>query len=77
MWIYHEIIADKLRTGLIWFNYGNISTKHIVHVIRRVNLDRLDNEWITATGDKVSLRAMIVDYLRHFELHLNEISERI
>ena len=51
--------------------------KHIVHVIRRVNLDKSDNEWISATGEKVSLRSMIVDYLRHFELHLREISEII
>ena len=51
--------------------------KHIVHVIRCVNLDKLDNEWITALGDKVSLRSMIIDYLRHTGLHLNEISEII
>jgi len=42
-----------------------------------VNLDKLDNEWITALGVKVSLRTMIVDYLRHVELHLGEISELI
>ena len=51
--------------------------KHIVHVIRHVNLDKLDNEWITASGNKVSLRTMIVDYLRHFQLHLSEINEMI
>jgi hypothetical protein len=51
--------------------------KHIVHVISRVNPEKLENEWITALGVKVSLRAMIIDYLRHFKLHLNEISEMI
>ncbi|MCL1932236.1 MAG: DinB family protein [Candidatus Azobacteroides sp.] len=51
--------------------------KHIVHIIRRVNLDKSDNEWITALGEKVSLRAMIIDYLRHFKLHLSEINERL
>ena len=50
--------------------------KHIVHIIRHVNPDKLDNEWITALGEKVSLRVMIIDYLRHFKLHLSEISER-
>ena len=49
--------------------------KHIVHIIRRVDLNKLDNEWLTALGNKVSLRTMIVDYLRHVELHLSEISE--
>jgi len=51
--------------------------RHIVHVIRRINLEKLDNEWISATDEKVSLRAMIVDYLRHVELHLSEINELI
>ena len=49
--------------------------KHIVHVISRVNLEKLSNEWITALGDKVSLRSMITDYLRHIKLHLSEIDE--
>ena len=53
------------------------SNKHIVHVIRRVNPDKLDNEWIAASGDRVSLKSMIIDYLRHFKLHLSEISELI
>ncbi|MDR2147818.1 MAG: DinB family protein [Tannerella sp.] len=47
--------------------------RHIVHVIRRVNADTLDNEWITALGEKVSLRAMISGYLHHVQLHLDEI----
>ena len=51
--------------------------KHIIHVIRHVNLYKLDNEWITALGNKISLRSMIADYLRHVKLHLNEISEII
>ena len=50
---------------------------HIIHVINHVNQDKLDNEWITALGDRVSLREMIQDYLRHFKLHLDEILELI
>jgi len=53
------------------------SNRHIVHVMDHVNTDKLDNEWITATGEKVSLKAMILDYLRHFKLHLDEINELI
>lgn len=49
--------------------------RHFVHVIRHVNPDKLDNEWITASGNKISLESMIVDYFRHVELHLKEISE--
>lgn len=53
------------------------SNKHLIHIIRNVNADKLANEWITALGDKVSLRAMIIDYLPHFKLHLKEINELI
>ena len=55
----------------LW-KYTNL---HFVHVVRNVNTEKLDNEWITAFGEKVSLRNMISDYLRHFQLHLNEITE--
>lgn len=53
------------------------SNRHIIHVIRNINPDRLDNEWITGSGGRVSLKSMILDYLPHFELHLNEIDELI
>lgn len=53
------------------------SNRHIVHVIRNINPDKLNHEWITALGESVSLRAMALDYLRHIELHLNEINELI
>ncbi len=55
----------------LW-KYTNL---HFVHVVRNVNTEKLDNEWISALGEKVSLRNMISDYLRHFQLHLNEITE--
>jgi hypothetical protein len=55
----------------LW-KYSNI---HIVHVIKNVNTDKLNNEWITALGKNVSLKVMILDYLRHFKLHLSEIEE--
>ena len=57
----------------LW-KYSNI---HIVHVINNINLEKLDNEWITALDQKVSLKAMVIDYLRHFKLHLSEIEELI
>jgi len=57
----------------LW-KYSNI---HIVHVINNVNAEKLENEWISALNTKVSLKAMILDYLRHFKLHLDEINELI
>lgn len=57
----------------LW-KYANL---HVAHVIRNVNNEKLENEWITALQEKVSLKAMIFDYLRHLQLHLNEIEELI
>ncbi|SHF89109.1 DinB family protein [Dysgonomonas macrotermitis] len=53
------------------------SNEHVIHVIRNVKKEKLDNEWIAGTGEKVSLQSMISGYLSHFKLHLNEIDELI
>jgi len=66
--------AEKWYDLVQLWKYSNI---HIVHVIDNVNPDKLNNEWISALNTKVSLKAMILDYLRHFELHLGEIDELI
>jgi hypothetical protein len=65
---------EKWHDLIQLWKYSNV---HIAHVIRNVNVDKLDHEWITALGEKVSLKAMIQDYPRHFKLHLNEIEELI
>ena len=51
------------------------SNRHIIHVINNVNPEKLDNIWLSALDEEVSLRNMINGYLSHFELHLNEIEE--
>ena len=48
---------------------------HIVHVINHVNEEKLDNLWISAKGENISLKNMITDYLRHVKPHLEEIEE--
>lgn len=53
------------------------SNYHIVHVINNVDMNKLDNIWISALNSPVSLKAMIIDYLRHFKLHLSEIDDLI
>ena len=55
----------------LW-KYTNL---HIVHVINHVSEDKLDSQWISAKGETVSLKTMILDYLRHLKLHLGEIEE--
>jgi hypothetical protein len=57
----------------LW-KYAN---KHFAHVILNVNAEKLDNVWIAGPNQEISLEAMVVDFLRHFELHLGEINELI
>lgn len=74
-WIAIQNYQDENWQDLVGlWKYANI---HIVHVIYNVNPDKLNNEWITALNQPVSLGAMIIDYLRHFKLHLCEIDELI
>ena len=51
--------------------------RHMVHLIKQVDESRLNQQWTTALGEKITLRQMISDYPRHFKLHLNEISALI
>jgi hypothetical protein len=74
-WIAIQNYQEEKWDDLIQlWKYSNI---HITHVIRNVNMDKLENVWITALNKNVSLKAMIIDYLRHFKLHLNEIEDLI
>jgi hypothetical protein len=50
---------------------------HISHVIKNVRSDKLNNEWISGPGEKVTFTMMIVDFPRHLKLHLSEINDLI
>jgi len=74
-WIAIQDYQSENWTNLIQlWKYSNL---HIVHVINHVNEDKLNNEWISAKGETVSLKDMMMDYLQHFKLHLGEIEELI
>jgi len=55
----------------LW-KYSNL---HIIHVMQNVDESKLSNIWLSASGEEVSLIDMMTNYLPHFELHINEISE--
>lgn len=74
-WIAIQNYQDENWQDLVQFwKFSNI---HIVHVINNVNTEKLGNEWISALNTAISLKAMIIDYLRHFQLHLSEIEDLI
>jgi hypothetical protein len=53
------------------------SLLHYCHVIKNVNDQKLENEWISGPEKNISLRTMIVDFPKHLKLHLDEINELI
>ncbi len=72
-WIAIQNYQDEQWVDLVQlWKYAHL---HIVHVIKNVNPEKLENEWISgSTYGNVTLKAMVIDFLRHFELHLNEIN---
>ena len=74
-WIAIQNYQDEEWNNLVQlWKYSNI---HFAHVIRNIDIKKLDNIWISALGQEISLEAMIVDFPRHFKLHLSEIDELI
>jgi len=74
-WIAIQNYESENWTNLVQlWKYVNL---HLVHVINNVKEEKLENQWIAATGENVSLKNMIIDYLRHFKLHLGEIEALI
>ena len=72
-WIAIQDYQTENWTNLIQlWKYTNF---HIVHVIKHVDEKKLDNLWISAKGENISLKKMIIDYLQHIQLHLGEIEE--
>jgi hypothetical protein len=51
--------------------------RHIVHLIGQIDETKLNQYWISALNETVTLEEMITDYPRHFKLHLDEISALI
>ncbi len=49
---------------------------HYIHVTSQINQDKINNKWDSGSG-LVSLKEMVEDFPRHFQLHLDEIQELI
>lgn len=63
-----------------WHNLVQLwkfSNLHIVHVIRNVNAEKLENQWISGENEMISLLQNIEGYLPHLKLHLSEIEALI
>lgn len=70
-WIAIQDYQHEDWTTLVYlWKYTNL---HLVHVIRNVNVAKLQNQWQSSESELISLRQNIEGYLPHFELHLKEI----
>lgn len=74
-WIAIQNYQDENWGDMI--NLWKYSNFHIIHVIKNVDSSKLDNQWHYSEERLISLKAGIIDYLRHFKLHLDEIDELI
>lgn len=50
---------------------------HFLHLIANISSDKLQNEWFADIDKKITLKEMVEDFPRHFELHLFEIDQLI
>lgn len=46
---------------------------HLMHIINKSDLNKLDNYWHDFEGTKITLEQIFEGYLEHLELHLKEI----
>jgi hypothetical protein len=74
-WIAIQSYQDENWDNIIQlWKYLNF---HLIHVIEHVNEQKLNAIWISALKQEITLQNMILDYLRHLRLHLDEIDELI
>ena len=75
VWIAIQNYQDENWQNLVQlWKFANI---HFIHVVDQINPGKLDNVWISALNENISLRTMVSDYPKHFKLHLGEINELI
>ena len=70
-WISIQNYQEAAWCNLI--EHWKYSNFHLCHIINNVNESMLDNSWISGTEEQVTLEDMILDYIVHMKLHINEI----
>ena len=62
----HEPWADLV---LLWRSYNH----HLLHVVRRMSEEKLNNVCRVGAGEAVTLRFLVEDYVRHLKHHLRPV----
>ena len=70
-WITIQNYRDEDWKNLVeaW-KYGHL---HICHVIKNIDPSKLGAIWQSALNEKITLEMMVIDFPRHFDLHIQEI----
>lgn len=61
-----------------WFNMVQLwkySLLHYCHLVKNIQDDKIDNEWIAGPGRTITLKNIVIDFNRHLKLHLSEIGD--
>lgn len=74
-WIALQNYQDEDWNILV--NLWKFSNLHYAHVIRQVQPGKLYQEWLADKNRNITLKEMVEDYPRHFDLHLSEIEELV
>jgi hypothetical protein len=53
------------------------SLLHYCHVVKYIDISKLENEWIAGPDRKISLNSLLLLFVDHLKLHLSEIDELI
>ncbi|WP_346854801.1 hypothetical protein [uncultured Draconibacterium sp.] len=74
-WIAIQNYQDENRENLVQlWKYSHI---HFAHIIKNINAEKLESKWEADKNIYVTLQEMVEDFPRHFQLHINEITDLI
>lgn len=65
--------SDWENLRLLW-KYYNL---HMIQLINNIDGTQLQNYWLSMDGTPISLEQMVVGYLDHLNLHMDEIEDLI
>jgi len=74
-WIVLQNYQDENWNDLI--QLWKFTHLHFSHLIKNINIEKLDSKWIADNNVHVSLKDMVEDFPRHFQLHINVIAQLI
>ncbi|MGQ8337939.1 hypothetical protein ACUNWD_15420 [Sunxiuqinia sp. A32] len=72
-WIAIQNYQDEEWSQLVQlWKYSHL---HYCHVIQQVDADKKNQVWISDNNEEFTLDMMVIDFPRHFKLHVSEIQE--